>query len=243
MSTVDAPRTAPARKSQTRRAASWLLWSHLYMAAWFWGAILAIAVVTSVVLSTDRFDAGGSSTVGFAMQAGMWFSFGMAIALSLRQLGAHLAAGLTRRSFWQANVVVGAAMAAVYAVVMVALLWVESLVVRALGWEPRTITMVLYDSLSDLPGVFVVYLLVFLAGSMGGLVVGMAYQRLGGLWGTIALVPAIPPLFLVMDLLADGGARWLPDALDPPLARMAITAVVAVGYVLVYRVQTRRVTI
>jgi hypothetical protein len=243
MSTVDAPRTTRPRLSQTRRAAQWLLWSHLYMAAWFWGIILVLAVASTVFLTDDRFGDGSSSAVGFGVQAGMWFSFAMAIALSLRQLAPHLAAGMTRRSFWQANLVASGSMAALYAVVMVLLLWVESLVARALGWEPRTITMVLYDSLSDWPGLLASYLLVFLAGAAAGLVVAMAYQRLGGIWGTVALVPAIPPVFLVMDFLADGGARWLPDALHPPVARMAITVVIVVAYALVYRVQVRRVVI
>ena len=243
MSTVDAPRTTRARTSQTRRAAHWLLWSHLYMAAWFWGIILVLAVASTVFLTDDRFGGDGSSAVGFGIQAGMWFSFAMAIALSLRQLEAHLAAGMTRRSFYRANLLVSGSMAALYAVVMVLLLWVESVVAQALGWEPRTITMVLYDSLSDWPGLLAVYLLVFLVGATAGLVVGMAYQRLGGIWGTVALIPAIPPVFLVMDMLADGGARWLPAAFDPPVVRMALTVVIAVGYALVYRVQVRRVVV
>lgn len=243
MSTVDAPRTTRPRPSQTRRAAQWLLWSHLYMAAWFWGIIIAIAVVATVFLTDDRFGDGSSSAVGFGVQAGMWFSFAMAIALSLRQLAPHLAAGMTRRSFFRANLLVSSAMAALYAVVMVLLLWVESLIAAALGWERPTVSMVLYDSLSDWPGLLAVYLLVFLVGATAGLVVGMAYQRLGGIWGTVALVPAIPPVFLVMDLLADGGARWVPDAFDPSLVRMAVAVVIAVAYALVYRVQVRRVTV
>lgn len=243
MSTVDVPRTTRPRPSQTRRAAQWLLWSHLYMAAWFWGIIVVLAVVATLFQADDRFGGDGSSAVGFGVQAGMWFSFAMAIALSLRQLAPHLAAGMTRRSFSRANLVVSGSMAASYAVVMVLLLRVESLAARALGWEPRTITMVLYDSLADWPGLFASYLLVFLTGAAAGLVVGMAYQRLGGIWGTVALLPAIPPVFLVMDFLADGGARWLPDALQPPVVRMAITVVVVVAYALVYRVQVRRVVV
>ncbi len=243
MSTVEAPRRAPARKSQTRRAGEWLLWSHLYMAAWFWGVVLVLAVATSALLSNDRFDVEGASTVGFGLQAGMWFSFAMAIALSLRQLEPHLAAGMTRRSFWRANLVVTTAMAALYALVMVVLLWAESLIARAAVWEPRRITQTMYDSLSDAPGLFAGYLLVFLVGAAAGLVVGMAYQRLGGVWGTVALAPAIPPVFFVMDILADDGGGWLPETLDPNAVRMVLALVVAAGYALVYRMQVRRVTV
>lgn len=243
MSTVEAPRRAPARKSQTRRAAEWLLWSHLYMAAWFWGVVVLLAVGASVLLSNDRFDVEGTSTVGFGLQAGMWFSFAMAIALSMRQLEPHLAAGMTRRSFWRANLLVTTAMAALYALVMIVLLWAESLIARAAGWEPRRITQTLYDSLADAPGLFAGYLLVFLVGAVAGLVVGMAYQRLGGVWGTVALLPAIPPIFLAMDILSEDGGGWLPDALEPNAVRMLLALVVAAGYALVYRTQVRRVTI
>lgn len=243
MSAVAAPRRTPVRRSQTRRAAEWLLWSHLYMAAWFWGIVLVLAVGTSVVLSNDRFDQAGTSTIGFGVQAGMWFSFAMAIALSLRQLGAHVAAGMTRRSFFRANSVVAAVMAGAYALVMVLLLWVESLVARAAGWEVRRISQMMYDSVAELPGLFVVYFLVFLVGACAGLVVGMAYQRLGGLWGTVALVPAIPPVFVAVDVLSEDGGGWLPDVLDPNPVRMVIALVIAAGYVLVYRTQVRRVVV
>jgi hypothetical protein len=234
MSTVEAPRRTPARKAQTRRAGEWLLWSHLYMAAWFWGVVLVLAVGTSVLLSNDRFDQSGTSTIAFGVQAGMWFSFAMAIALSLRQLEAHVAAGMTRQS---------SLMAVVYALVMVLLLWVESLVARAAGWEVRRVSQMMYDSVADLPGLFIVYLLVFLVGACAGLVVGMAYQRLGGVWGTVALVPAIPPVFFAVDILSEDGGGWLPDVLDPNPVRMLLALVVAVGYVAVYRTQMRRVTV
>jgi hypothetical protein len=243
MSTVEAPRRAPARKSQTRRAGEWLLWSHLYMAAWFWGVVLVLAVGTSALLSNDRFDQSGTSTIAFGVQAGMWFSFAMAIALSLRQLEAHVAAGMTRQSFLRANVAVASLMAVVYALVMVLLLWVESLVARAAGWEVRRVSQMMYDSVADLPGLFVVYLFVFLVGACAGLVVGMAYQRLGGVWGTVTLLPAIPPVFFAVDILSEDGGGWLPDVLDPNPVRMLLALVVAVGYVVVYRTQMRRVTI
>jgi len=243
MSTVQAPRRTPARKSQTRRAGEWLLWSHLYMAAWFWGVVLVLAVGTSALLSNDRFDQSGTSTIAFGVQAGMWFSFAMAIALSLRQLEAHVAAGMTRQSFLRANVAVASLMAVVYALVMVLLLWVESLVARAAGWEVRRVSQMMYDSVADLPGLFVVYLLVFLVGACAGLVVGMAYQRLGGVWGTVVLLPAIPPIFFAVDILSEDGGGWLPEALDPNPVRMLLALVIAAAYVLVYRSQMRRVTI
>ena len=112
---------------------------------------------------------------------------------------------------------------------MVLLLWVESLVARAAGWEVRRVSQMMYDSVADLPGLFVVYLLVFLVGACAGLVVGMAYQRLGGVWGTVVLLPAIPPIFLAVDILSEDGERWLPDALDPNPVRMLLALVVAAG--------------
>lgn len=253
MSTVETPRRAPARRSQTRRAAGWLLSSHLYVAAWFWGIVVVLATLGLLVFGNQgTYDgaglrlelAGSTSLVGIAVQAAMWFSFALAIALSLRQLEAHVAAGLTRRSFLRANLLVCAAVAVLYALVMVLLIWVESLVAQAAGWGPRTVTMVPYESTSNLLGLFVVYLLTFATAAAAGLVVGMAYYGLGGLRGTLSLVGLVPPVLLVMYLLGQSGdGSWLPAALEPVPARMAVCALVACGYAVVYVVQMRRVTV
>ena len=248
MTAVDTPRRIPVRRSQTRRAAWWLLSSHLYMAVWFWGIILVLTVAATVVFRADglgvRDDGTAASVVSMGTQAAMWFSFAMAIALSLRQLAAHLAAGLTRRSFVRANLVTVVGMAAVYSLVMVVLLVVEALVVDAAGWRARTVAGVSFDGVADAPRMFLVYLLVFATAAFAGLVVGMAYHRLGGLWGTVALIPAIPPLFVVMMLLVDrGSSGWLPAALDSDALRMLLTAAIAVVYAVVYQASMRRVTV
>jgi len=248
MTAVDTPRRIPVRRSQTRRAAWWLIYSHLYMAAWFWGVILLLSLVTTFVFRGDglglRGDGTISSVVSMGVQAALWFSFAMAIALSLRQLSAHLAAGLTRRSFVRANFLVSVVMAAVYALVMAVLLVVESAVVSAVGWAPRAVDGVPFDGVADAPRAFLVYLLVFATAAVAGLVVGMAYHRLGGLWGTVMLLPAIPPLFVVMMLLVDrGSSSWLPSALDSDALRMLLTAAIAVVYAVVYQASMRRVTV
>lgn len=245
MSATPAAPAAPAaprpvvRHSQAQRAFTWLLFSHLYMAAWFWGgALVVVAVITALVTG----EATRSSVAGVALQPAMWFSFAMAIALSLRQIEPHVAAGLTRRSFIVANLWVVTVMAAGYAAALTLLVWAESLVVGALGWQPRHVTSVVLDSDAPVALLAPVYLLVFLTAAAAGLVVGMAYYRLGGIWGTLALVPALPPVFLVMLLL---GSRedtgWVPDALDATAVRMLLAAGVAVVLAAVFHRLTRRV--
>jgi hypothetical protein len=241
MSTLQTPRSTPARRSQAYRAAAWLLTAHLYMAAWFWGGVVVVAVLGHVFFSRP---ADGSSVVGLAYQAGVWFSFGMGVALSLRELEANIAAGITRRAFLRANLAVAVGMGAVYAGAMVTLQGVEALVLGAAGWEPRRVTSVLYDSMTDLPGLALVYLLAFTAAGLAGLVVGMAYYRLGGVWGTIALVPAVPPLLGVLALLGGrDGTTWVPAVLDPTPTRVLVVLLVAAAYGAVYRVLMRRVVV
>lgn len=244
---VTAPGRARAQGSQTRRAASWLLWSHLFMAAWFWGIVVVLSLVVNLVFSGGlgvQDDGSVTSITSFGTQAATWFTFAMAIALSTRQLAPHLAAGLTRRSFVRANLVVCAAMAGVYAGVLVLLLVVERLVVRAAGGEPRLVDGVPFDDAADAGRVLVLYLLVFCAAAAAGLVVGMAYQRLGGLWGTVTLLPTVPPLILVMWLLVDrSSSEWIPSALDADAARVLLCAAIAACYALVYRAMMRRVTV
>lgn len=247
MTAVDVPRSTPVRRSQTRRAAWWLTSSHLFMAGWFWGIVLVLAIVSTAVVRGGgvgmRSDGTPASAMSMAAQSAVWFTFAMAIALSLRQLRPHLAAGLTRRSFVRANLLVVLGMAAVYALVMVLFLVVEALVVRAAGWEPRTVDGVLFGGVSDAPAAFVGFLLLFGVAALAGLVVAMSYHALGGRWGTVLLLPAVPPVFLVMMLVDRSSSSGIPSALDSDVVRVLLTVAIGAVYALVYRASMRRATV
>lgn len=209
------------RGPQWLRATSWTLAAHLYLAAWFWA--IAVVAVTIALVVVDRVGTVEVSIAQFAAQGATWFPFAIAIILTGSQIGVHVANGMTRRSFLRAALLSVLVSALVYALVMSTLLLVEGAVFDRMGWphvpdgEDRSAWQDGFGpALLD-------YGLLFLAGQVSGLLVGITYYRFGGWWGTLLLPLTVAPVLLIQ--LAGplvGGSRTVGDIVVPSAVGVAI---------------------
>jgi len=187
--------------------ARWLLGRSLFLALWFWGiVVVAVAAATVVVAVVGQPQV---SILAFARQGAIWFPFAMFIGVSTGYLPVHVATGLTRRSFALGSVVAAAVTALVYGGAFSVLLVVERAVYGALGWDWQ-----FFDDLTAGagPSTFVpASLLTYLVAYVSGLLVGMAYQRGGGWWGTLTLPLTVGPILLVSALFAADAGPFATD--------------------------------
>jgi len=178
--------------------ARWLLRVAAFLGAWFWGVVIAGVTVVTVVVAVV-----GEPTVSvlsFARQGAIWFPMSTFIMVSTAYLPVHVAAGLTRRSLARGAVVTAAVVAVGNGAVFVLLLLLERGVYDAAGWQWRFVDDM---SAGAPPSTFVPgSLLTFLTANLAGLLVGMAYQRGGALWGTLTLPLTAGPILVVSALFA-----------------------------------------
>ncbi|GIG22083.1 hypothetical protein Cch01nite_28070 [Cellulomonas chitinilytica] len=178
--------------------ARWLLGRSLFLALWFWGLVVVAVTAATVVVAVVGEPA--ISILAFARHGAIWFPFAVFITVSGAYLPVHVAAGLTRRSMALGAILAAAATAVVYGVVFSVLLVVERAVYSAAGWQWQ-----FFDDLSAGagPGTFVpASLVTSLVANLSGLLVGMAFQRGGGWWGTVTLPVTAGPILLVSALFA-----------------------------------------
>ncbi len=212
---IDAART-PARtpaRSTVGATATWLLTMHLYLAGWFWVIVTVVAAGALVVI--DQMGTPQNSILAFARQGAIWFPFAVFIAITAAYLPVHVAAGLTRRSLALGSIVAAVGTALVNGIVFGALLLAERAIFRALGWRWQILDDTVPSPVNA--GAFVVTTtLMFLAAYVSGLLVCLAYQRMGGWWATLALPLTAGPIFLVAALVAPHAGPfatvgWLGD--------------------------------
>lgn len=170
-------------------------------AAWFWtGAV----VICSVALFTiSRFTEVSLSGMQFVHQAALWFQFAMAISVVSVYLPVHVAAGTTRRSFFRGAVIAAAATAVGYAVGLATLLLLEGQIYGALGWfhggDYYPSATVRATGVWPYVGGTI---LIFMAGTISGPLVGVAHYRWGALRGTLSLPLMLAPLICGLDFVA-----------------------------------------
>lgn len=207
-STAPSTISATPRSPQWRRATRIMLRIGLEHAAWAWA--LAIVVVAAILFTISRFIEPQMSAVQFTYHAALWYQFAMVITAFMSYAGAHVANGLTRRSFIRATLIVAGATAIAYAAVITLLLLVEERIYRQLGW---------YHGLSNIDGEVLASgtwpyvwgaLLIFAVGNLSGLLVAASYYRLGGWWGTVCLPLTLAPLLLVSVFAMDHEVQWTP---------------------------------
>ncbi|MCC2319752.1 hypothetical protein [Cellulomonas xiejunii] len=232
MTTTDVTRPSP-----TLHTVKSLRRTVLRMAAWFWGlAVAGVALATLVVWLVD--GEVDQLIAVLALQGGIWFPFSQAIAISGTYLVAHVAAGMTRRTFARAALVVAVVTGFGYAVALGLLVLAERALHLALGWGVRTATVGLPvgdPSVGDLLAALAALVVPFVLANVAGLLVGIVYQRLGGLWGTLTLPFTVGPLVLVLYVLPfvpflglpEGGPRIALGALVGGLLAAACAAVFA----------------
>ncbi len=189
-------------ENQVWLTARWLLRTAIYLAVWFWGiAVVVVVGATVVVANVGELH---NSIFAFARQGAIWFPFSVFIIVSATYLPIHVATGLTRRSLALGAVVAAAVTAVIYGTVFSLLLLAERAVFEAAGWQWR-----FFDDLSAgagpetfVPASFLTYFVAYLS----GLLVGIAYLRGGGWWGTITLPLTVGPILLVSAFFsADAG--------------------------------------
>ncbi|SFJ68537.1 hypothetical protein [Cellulomonas sp. KH9] len=231
-----AGRTGPLRHTVTRLAAA-----NLTLLVWFWVCSVPVVVVASVLV--DRLlGVDDASVVLYARHAAIWFPFSQAIALVALYLRLHVAAGMTRRTFARATVLVGVGTGAAYGVVLTVLAVVERGIHTALGRGWRVTDGFLADESSPLGLLLAELVVCCVVGNVSALLVGAAYQRWGGLRGTLALPLTVGPVFLVFALLgASGGWGPLPAAAPgPPWPALGWSALVVALTAAAYTAVVRR---
>ncbi len=236
---VDRLTRSRPRRGPVARTVRHLLAVQLVLAAWFWGiAVVALATAVAVVA---RFGSVQTSIVQYAQQASMWYPFSLTVLTVATALAPHVAAGMTRRSFAWATVVVAVVQGVAYAVVTGVLLTVEGALYRAQGW-PHTVEeslAVAWDG--DGARIAVHYLFLLVLAPLSGLLVGIVYYRAGGWWGTIALPLTAGPLLLVLAMFSVvTGPLGLGGPTGAGLAGPALLAAVATIAVLLAYVRLAR---
>ena len=224
----------PSNRS-VRSTASWLLWMNLYLAAWFWGIAIVVAVGALAVI--NQVGDVNNSVLAFARQGAIWFPFSVLIAITAAYLPVLVAAGLTRRSLALGSLVSATGMALVYGAVYTGLLLVERAVFDALGWRWRFLESLSPENADSLT-LFVSSTMLLLTAYVSGVLVAICYQRVGGWWGTLALPFTAGPILLVSALFSEDAGPFSTSAWfggDKPLllasaATLLITAVMAFAF-------------
>jgi hypothetical protein len=182
----------------------------LHLGAWLWAVVAAVAVVLAVIQSrTGAIEGGTWQNVD---QGPRWFLFAMSLIMVTGYLPAHVANGMTRRSFTAALTAVMAVTSAAYG-----LLWTLGYLVEGLlsvGGPPAGVLAL------GLQGV-----LLFAVYAASGMLVGATYYRAGAWWGTLTLPLTVGPVLLA-EVWASGSraADVLPAAARADGLPMAVAS-------------------
>lgn len=224
--------TAPAT---TRRTPQWLsafgylLSAYVYMLTlWFWAIALPVIAIIMFIIS-QNVDQVTSSGVAFSHHGALWFPFSIAIILSVTYLPTHVANGMTRRSFSQAALVVSLFVGVLNGTIATVALLVEREIYRSLGWfhgrgDGSDVELFHGGVLTYGFGLA----LLFVAGQLSGALVGIAYYRLGGWTGTLALPLCLLPLGAVGLFGLGREGQWNPWGWTADLAPWGTVAAIGV---------------
>lgn len=209
--TLARPATPPAV-----HAARFLLRTYGSLMLFFWAIVLVAVVVVTAILAA--YGITHISVMSFGRQAGMWFPFSIQILVATSYLRAHVAAGMTRRTFAWAALAVATAVAVLNATVMATALLVDRLVHGWLGWDWVLQDAALDPSGGSWPAMMLDYGTTYLVTSVSGLLVGIVYYAAaaargpvaGGWWGTLLLPLTAGPVFVVLGLISGLEGPW-PD--------------------------------
>lgn len=234
-------RTArPTRRApQWRRSAAWQLGVYAYLMAWAWA--IALVVVVAVLAIVSRSVDVEMSAVAFSHHAFLWFPFSIAIMVTTSLLTTHVAAGMTRASFIKGAIIAAVTTGVGNAVVATTLLVTERWVYDRLGWVHGSGDVgrtVLQDGALRYGAGLA---LLFSAGMLSGLLVGICFYRLGGLGGILALPLALSPILLTGWVGMPSDDQWTAWGNAPgsmpshPLLGVLVLAAAAAAYHLLVR--------
>lgn len=187
-----------------------------------------------------------AAVILYSRQGGVWFPFAQAIGIVVGYLRVHVAAGMTRRTFARATLLVGVGTGVAYAAVLTLLTVVERALHHAAGWGWRVADAGLADETSATGLLTAELLLSFVVGNLSGLLVGAVYQRGGGWWGTLTLPLTVGPVAAVVALLSARGTAvpahltWAQAAPTLLAATLVVVATAAAYVAVVTRTPIRR---
>ncbi|WP_114906078.1 hypothetical protein [Ornithinimicrobium murale] len=215
---TDAPATGRSTP-QWRSALHYLLSGYVYMLTlWFWAIALPVVAIIMFIIG-QNVDEVTSSGIAFTHHGALWFPFSIAIILSVTYLPIHVANGMTRRSFTRAALAVNVIVGLLNATIATGALLVEREIYHAVGWVHGGTDG---SGIAVFNGGVLVYLLglamLFIAGQVSGSLIGVAYYRLGGIIGTVALPLCLLPLAAVGLLGLGQGEQWNPWSWTADLA-------------------------
>lgn len=200
--------TAARRPPQWLRSAKWLLGVQGWVMGWFVViGLLSTAVIVSIIA---RYTDLRLSAVSMGQHAGIWIPFSISIILIATHLTVHVAAGMTRRSFSIGALITAVLTGLGYAVMFTVLLVGERWLYGEFGWRHGSAS---HEGLVFDPGALTVaggLALLFTAGAISGLLVGILYYRLGGWYGTLTLPVGLAPLVVVTLLSLDPETQFTP---------------------------------
>jgi hypothetical protein len=224
MTAVDIRPTVARRRGPLVRTARTFLGVQLALGVWLWGIVAVVAVIITVVF--DRVGRVEASTWELLDQGPRWFLFSMAIILVAGYFPAHVANGMTRRSFTAALAVAIALTAVAYAVLTAVGYAVERAVFGGRGWPTDLQSEHLFTSTDQLGAVTLENVVVLVVYAASGMLVGAAYYRVGGWWGTLALPLTVGPVLVAESLVR---TSWAGTALEPLLGAVRVPAGVGAG--------------
>jgi hypothetical protein len=197
----------PARKPMWVLAASWLGGLQLVFAGWFWAVATAASVVGVTVMTLVADEP--FSIVAFLETATIWAPFSFGIVMISTYLPVCVANGMPRRALARGALVVVAGTAVVYGAALTGALAIERLYFHLRSWshidseeqallDPWWGTLATHSARTG-------------AALVCGVLVAIAYYRLGSGRGTLMLPLTMAPLAVVAWTVGDR-ATWFSDS-------------------------------
>lgn len=221
--------------------------THLQVYVFLW-ACAWVVVIVGVVLAIAVVDRVGTVTVSVAqfIRDGplVWFLFSTAVVVVSTYLTPHVANGMTRRSFGQGALLAGVLTGTLNGVTAAVVLLLEGALYDRMGWTHGT------PGDSSEPGIWeqgagvllLDHTMTGLAGSVSGLLVAIAYYRLGGWLGTLALPLTILPVLFLQFTTAWREVPFMPWNLPGSVA-YAVSALITLTAAAAFVLLVRRVPI
>ena len=214
MTTVATSRKTPTRP-QWLGVAGRQLRIYLHLHVWLW--VISLVGIATAIVVVDRVGTVDLSIAQFVRNGPLlWFLLAVATIIPTGSLTPHVANGVTRRAFTGGSLVAALANSLLQASMAVVVMALEGALYAAMGWQHDTAS-----GSEPAPGLWeqgygillLDYSVGATAGTVSGLLVGLAYYRFGGLFGTLGLPLALAPVLVFLGLSSWGTASqdWLVD--------------------------------
>lgn len=221
-----------------RRVFTWTNQMILYLAAWFWGVVLLVAVVVLAIVA--QFITPEISAMRSGIQAIVWFPFSLGVMFGVAAFDLGVTNGVTRAAIIKGTLATAAAGGLQFGLLYALLLFIERWAYGQLGWfhglNDSGAEAVSVGWFAQISGV----VLLSATAIVSGLLVGISYQRFGG-WATLLLPLTVGPIVIQSVVIGDAfSIPWLADILPGwsglgPVVALALLAAAAYAYALLGR--------